>query len=357
MIDVENFDELTLYLRATQRIDRTETPACRILSGGVSNKTILVARRNGEKWVIKQALPKLRVGSDWFSDPARILVEANGLRYLPHLTPPGSITPFVFEDRSQHLLAMAAVPEPHEIWKRRLLAGNIDKQYFQQFAQIIGSIHSESTKSWRQLNPVFSNKQHFHTLRLEAYYEYTATVVPRAATFLRDLARSTLSRADALVHGDASPKNVLVFHDHLILLDHEVLHIGDPGFDVGFSMTHFLSKALHLPKHRDQLLEAALYYWSVYLAKVSAMPWAADLSARAARHTLGSLLARVSGRSPLEYLAPEERLVQRDIAIEMMNEEPATLEDVLTGFKQRILAQQTPSLHRSSAAADERCRL
>ena len=355
MIDVENFGELTRYLRATQRIDQTETPVCRILSGGVSNKTVLVARRNGEQWVIKQALPKLRVGTDWLSDPARSHVEANGLRYLPHLTPPGSITPLVFEDSSQHLLAMKAVPEPHELWKRRLLAGNVDKQYFQQFAQIIGSIHTESTKSWRQLSAVFSGKQHFHTLRLGAYYQYTATVVPEAAAFLRDLARSTLSRADALVHGDASPKNVLVSHDQLILLDHEVLHFGDPAFDVGFSMTHFLSKALHLPKHRDQLLEAAHYYWNVYLAKVCGMPWAAELSARAARHALGSLLARVSGRSPLEYLAPEERLIQREIVLEMMNEELATLEDVINGFKQRIFAQQladdpslAPSRHRNS---------
>jgi 5-methylthioribose kinase len=342
-IDVENFDELARYLRATHRIDETETPTFRILSGGVSNKTILVARRNGEQWVIKQALPKLRVESDWFSDPERILVEANGLRYLPHITPPGSITPLIFEDRSQHMLAMVAVPQPHENWKRRLLAGSVEMQYFQQFAQIIGSIHSQSTNSCHQLDTVFSAKQHFYALRLEAYYEYTANIVPEAATFLRDLAGSTMSRTDALVHGDASPKNVLVHHDRLILLDHEVLHFGDPAFDVGFSMTHFLSKALHLPTQRDQLLEAALFYWRVYFTIVSEMPWAADLSTRAARHLIAALLARVSGRSPLEYLSQEERLIQRQFAIEMINEEPATLEGVVTGFKQRILTQQPTS--------------
>ncbi|MBV8330194.1 MAG: phosphotransferase [Verrucomicrobia bacterium] len=342
-IDVENFDELTDYLRAAHRIDQSETPAFRILSGGVSNKTILVARHNGEAWVIKQALPKLRVGCDWFSDPARIGVEANGLRFLPLLTPPGCIMPLIFEDRSQHILAMAAVPEPHEVWKGRLLAGNVDKQYFEQFAKIIGSIHSESTKSRDQLYTVFSSKQHFHTLRLEAYYEYTATVVPAVAAFLCDLARSTLSRTDALVHGDASPKNVLVYHNQLILLDHEVLHFGDPAFDAGFSMTHFLSKALHLRKYRDQLFEAALLYWGVYLSKVRGMPWAADLSARVARHTLASLLARVAGRSPLEYLTAEERRIQRQVAVEMIKQEPATLEDVVTGFRQRILTQEITS--------------
>jgi 5-methylthioribose kinase len=342
-IDVENFDQLTRYLRETRRIEPTETPAFRILSGGVSNKTVLVARRNGQKWVIKQSLPKLRVASEWFSDPARILVEANGLRHLPQITPPGCITPLIFEDHPQHLLAMAAVPETHENWKRRLLAGNVDKQYFRQFAEIIGSIHSESAKSRAQLAAIFSTKQHFHALRLEAYYEYTATVVPSVATFLRDLAGSTLSRSDALVHGDASPKNVLVYHDQLILLDHEVLHFGDPSFDVGFSMTHFLSKALHLPKQRHQLLDAALFYWTTYIAHVSGMPWAADLSTRVARHTLASLLARVSGKSPLEYLAPEERMIQRQFAIEMIHEQPTTLEDVITSFARRILTNETIS--------------
>ena len=90
VFDIEDADDLLRYLRDTGRIDQDETPVVRILHGGVSNKTILLQRPDGSRWVLKQALPKLRVQADWFSDPARIHVEANGLRYLPCVTPPNS---------------------------------------------------------------------------------------------------------------------------------------------------------------------------------------------------------------------------------------------------------------------------
>jgi 5-methylthioribose kinase len=120
MINIEDFDQLLGYLRDAGRIGSIETPRLQKLNGGVSNKTLLLTRSNGESWVIKQALAKLRVQSDWFSDPERIQVEANGLRYLPRVTPKGSITSLLFEDKAQNLLAMEAVPEPHQNWKLRL---------------------------------------------------------------------------------------------------------------------------------------------------------------------------------------------------------------------------------------------
>ena len=341
MIDIENFDELICYLRESGRIASTETPALQILTGGVSNKTLLVTRSGGESWVVKQALPKLRVQSDWFSNPERIQVEANGLRHLPRVAPEGSITPLIFEDGAQCLLAMAAVPQPHQNWKRGLLDGQIEPDYFRQFAEIIGSIHRESTRLKREFVAIFASKQYFRTLRLEPYYQHTATVIPEVASFLDELVQSTLNRSDALVHGDASPKNVLVHNGRLILLDHEVLHFGDPAFDIGFSLTHFLSKAVHLPNQRHRLAEAARLFWNVYLTKVRGMPWCTDMEARAPGHTLASLLARICGRSPLEYLGKQERHIQKQVVIEMIGEDHSNLDDVITHFVQRISVQDT----------------
>jgi 5-methylthioribose kinase len=336
MIDIEDFGQLLAYLRETSRIGATEFPSIRKLSGGVSNKTLLLIRPGGGSWVIKQALPKLRVQSDWFSDPARIQVEANGLRYLPQVTPKGSTVPLLFEDPGENLLAMKAVPEPHQNWKEQLLGGEIDQQYFGQFAKLLGSIHRESFKCRHEFTPIFADKQFFRTLRLEPYYEHSAAVALPAAAFLKELMAWTLSRSDTLVHGDFSPKNALVHNKQLILLDHEVLHFGDPAFDVGFSLTHFLSKALHLPAKRQAFLEAAQFYWRVYLAEVCAMPWVAHLNFRAAQHTLASLLARVCGRSPLEYLNNGERLTQQQIVLEMIEAGPRSVDQVITGFGEKI---------------------
>src|SRR5688572_32913008 len=126
MLDIERHEDLVAYLRDAGRIGQGETPKCTTLAGGVSNRTVLVERSSGEAWVLKQALAKLRVKVDWFSDPSRVHREALGLRWLEELAPAETITPLVFEDEEHHLLAMQAVPEPHENWKTRLLRGEVD---------------------------------------------------------------------------------------------------------------------------------------------------------------------------------------------------------------------------------------
>src|SRR4051812_16730708 len=116
-LDIENFDALLAYLRQTNRIAPDESPACTNLAGGVSNRTVLLRRDNGEAWVLKQALPKLRVQTEWLSDPRRIEREALGMLRLADLAPAGSITRLIFLDPEPNLLAMEAVPTPHENWK------------------------------------------------------------------------------------------------------------------------------------------------------------------------------------------------------------------------------------------------
>jgi aminoglycoside phosphotransferase (APT) family kinase protein len=134
------------------------------------------------------------------------------------------------------------------------------------------------------------------------------------------------------VHGDYSPKNVLVHDEKLILLDHEVIHIGDPGFDLGFSMTHLLSKAHHLPGLRGEFADAVERYWQRYWNIVRDGDWAANLEPRAARHTLGCMLARVRGRSPLEYLDKDERDRQAAAIVALMRDPPETVVGLASGF-------------------------
>ncbi len=93
----------------------------------------------------------------------------------------------------------------------------------------------------------------------------------------------------------------------MVLLDHEVIHWGDPAFDLGFSLTHLLSKAHYLADLRRDVCRCG----PPILARIRQAwdPWigATALEPRAVRHTLGCLLARVAGRSPLEYLDEPHR--------------------------------------------------
>lgn len=335
-LDIERPGVLRGYLRATARIGPEEEPAIRVLGGGVSNRVVLVERPSGEAWVVKQALAKLRVPVDWFSPPERIHREARGLRWLATLAPPGTTTPLVFEDHDEHLLGMAAVPSPHDNWKTMLLAGRLERDQVDQFARLLGTIHRLSHERRAEVEPPFADRGFFESLRLEPYYGYAATQVAAAAPFLTDLVAATLARRDTLVHGDYSPKNVLVHRGRLVLLDHEVIHFGDPGFDLGFALTHLLAKAHHLPDFRAAFAEAANGFWSVYRDTVGDAPWAVGLEARAVRHTLGCLLARVAGRSPLEYLGPSERERQRGAVVGMLEQPPRTVPALVDRFVDRI---------------------
>lgn len=331
-LDIEQPEVLLRYLRDTGRVQSNETPRLTLLKGGVSNRTVLVERAGGEAWVLKQALPKLRVKEDWFSDPARIHREAQGLVWLSRLAPPGTITPLVFEDAAHHLLAMQAVPQPHANWKTQLLAGRLEPDHVIQFGRLLGEFHQQSRRQPTEVAPVFEDRSFFESLRLEPYYRFAATRNPEAADFLLRLIDDTLATRLALVHGDYSPKNILVHQGRLVLLDHEVIHFGDPAFDLGFSLTHLLSKAHHLPAHREEFLRAAGSYWETYRQTADDVARLPGLEARAVRHTLGCLLARVDGRSPLEYLTEAERNRQRQIVLSLLQRPPERMPALFEAF-------------------------
>ena len=335
-LNIEEPGELLAYLRSAGRLDPGETPAMQPLSGGVSNRTVLVQRINGESFVIKQALEKLRVAVDWRSDPSRSHREALGLVWLTRLAPRGTITPLLFEDEENHLVAMAAVPQPHENWKARLLTGALDKAYVEKFGELLGVIHRHSREFRLELAVVFDDRTFFVTLRLEPYYSFTASRNPNATSFFEQLLLDTRATRETLVHGDYSPKNILVQEDMLILLDHEVVHWGDPAFDLGFSLTHLLSKAHHLVAHRADFLHAAESFWRSYCEAAGEIGRSESLQDRAARHTLGCLLARVDGRSPLEYLTEVERSRQREIALTLMQRPPKTVPALIASFAERL---------------------
>ncbi|MGH7142756.1 MAG: phosphotransferase family protein [Planctomycetota bacterium] len=353
-----------------------------------------------EAWVLKQALAKLRVAVDWFADPARIDREALGIEWLGKLTQPwdaiadalasaaaattaatGALTPdgelpgtpagtpaatpagtpaaapaaaptlphpaifgripaLIFHEPSEHLLAMRAVPEPHDNFKTLLLSGRVNYRYVSQFAMLLAEIHGQSFLRRGELPAAFRDQRYFRNLRLEPYYQYTAEQVPEAAGFLHNLVASTLLRKHTLVHGDYSPKNVLFYAERLVLLDHEVIHWGDPAFDLGFALAHLLSKAHHMPDRRKEFLLAAHLFFVHYLKRLvdhqALGAWITSLEPFAVRHALGCLLARVAGRSQLEYLTPEEKTRQRAIVLTLMAKPPATVEALARAWGDKL---------------------
>lgn len=337
-LDVENHAQLLDYLRERNCLESGAHVECHTLAGGVSSRTVLVRPVRGRVagWVIKQSLAKLRTPVDWFCDPARIQREAQALRTLNRLLPSEAVPDFEFYDDQHKLLAMSAVPQPHRNWRDELLAGHIDTRLVQQFGELLATLHHSALGQAERLSEEFADTQYFEHLRVEPYYEFTAHELPAAAPFLNQLVGSTRTRKRTLVHGDYSPKNILHHRGRLVLVDHEVAHWGDPAFDVGFALTHLLSKANHLPDCREQFGHAAREFWTSYAQAIPANPLLSGLDTAVVRHTLGCLLARVAGRSQLAYLTPDASVRQQKIVCELMGEVPHSTERMISEFTNRL---------------------
>jgi aminoglycoside phosphotransferase (APT) family kinase protein len=328
-LDIEAPEQLQTYLVEAGLIAAREPVVITRLAGGVSSRTMLIERRGGERWVIKQALPALRVHVEWLSSPERSAREAEGARALASILPAGSIPRVVYEDRQHHLFVMTAADATAENWKSLLLDGRIEIEHFRRTGDLLARVHRESAARCAGFAARFSDTSYFESLRLEPYYEYSAREAPEAVEFLVALCQRTRSRKLSLVHGDFSPKNLLVDADRMVLLDHEVIHFGDPAFDLGFVFAHFLSKAHHLPAHRKQLIEGAAEFWRTYM---DGAHWSDSIAPHAAAHTLGCLLARVAGRSQLEYLTIEEKQRQRAACIRLVQAPSDSMNDLTDRF-------------------------
>lgn len=309
---------------------RSDSPGVIPLTGGVSSEIYLIADRAG-RFVVKRALAKLRVRDDWFADTARNHSEVAFLRYVGARFP-AAVPRILASDPAAGWFAMEYLGDGFTTWKSRLMNGQPDPADARRAGETLGLIHRTS---WGDpvLAQQFATDRNFHQLRVEPYLETTARRVPELGPVLLAEAARLQATKLALVHGDFSPKNLLVAPDRLVILDAEVAWFGDPAFDTAFALTHLFLKAL-LPRERaDATLDLARTFWSTYVLALGAQADSA-LEGRTTHLLLGLMLARVHGKSPVEYLTePAQQKRVTDFACTWLPRGPMPFEDILTAWR------------------------
>lgn len=268
----------------------TATP----LAGGVSCD-IWRVEEDCRQFAVKRALPKLRVQAEWFADPARNRHEQDYLKYVAKFLP-GSVPKVFFS--GVDFFAMEFLGEEFRDWKSLLLAGTADPGTAATAGRTLARIHRESWDD-PEARRIFDTGRHFHDLRIAPYLLASAEVNPDLAALIRAEAHRLAGTRLALVHGDYSPKNLMVGGDRLIVLDCEVAWFGDPAFDLCFLVNHLLLKSLHL--REKALIELARQAISAYREEVGEEHFRV-VSENSPALLLCLLLARVDGKSPAEYL-------------------------------------------------------
>jgi aminoglycoside phosphotransferase (APT) family kinase protein len=207
------------------------------------------------------------------------------------------------------------------------MAGEVVPATAQAVGDLLGRLHAASARD-AALPAAFATIENFYALRLEPYLVATAARHPDLASRLHKLAAVTAGSQRALVHGDVSPKNILVGPHGPVLLDAECAWYGDPAFDLAFCLNHLLLKCLVQPSRRAALLQSFAWMVEAYLAHVDWEP-AAVLQERAAQLLPALLLARVDGKSPVEYIHSEAtRAIVRAVARPLVVQPPARLAEV-----------------------------
>jgi aminoglycoside phosphotransferase (APT) family kinase protein len=296
------------------------------LTGGVASDIWTVAA-GGRTIAVKKALARLRVARDWRAPVSRNASEVAWLRQA-HAIVPGAVPEVLAHDPAIGAFAMTYLePADHPVWKRELAGGRADPDFAAAVGRTIARIHA-ATGGDAAVAAGFSNDAVFHAIRLEPYLEATAGRHPDLAGPLTALSRETLATKRALVHGDVSPKNILVGPAGPVLLDAECAWYGDPAFDLAFCLNHLLLKSLWVPAARDGFARCFSALAGAYLATAGAEP-PDDVERRAARLLPALFLARIDGKSPVEYVTEEaDRDRVRRVARPLVAEPPARLSDI-----------------------------
>jgi|TARA_B110000503_G_scaffold15892_1_gene22490 tRNA A-37 threonylcarbamoyl transferase component Bud32 len=276
------------------------------LTGGVSSDIWCIETEKGLVCA-KRALSKLRVVADWHAPVERNLFEARWLQ-VAHQASAGCAPELLGQHPELGVLVMQYLdPTHYRLWKQELHAGKADPHTANAMGQLLSRIHSYAARN-SELASEFPTDKIFFEIRLAPYLLATAERHPKLAHALEELVLQTQNNAKTLVHGDVSPKNILLGSQGPVLLDAECATWSDPAFDLAFCLNHLLLKCLWTPSSSSDFLHCFVVLTSSYMQSVDwELPSA--LEARAARLLPGLLLARVDGKSPVEYVTEEH---QRD---------------------------------------------
>lgn len=292
-------------LRDGERIEASS------LTGGVSSdiwRVDLVGTGGTRRFCVKRALSRLKVADDWQAPVERGHYETLWLKEAFAICPQ-HILEIVGEDRHTGSFAMEYLPtEDYSSWKQLLAAGRVDVAIAAKVASAIAAVHAQTAGDAR-IAATFDTDDMFMSLRPDPYFLTAARRNPALVPALHALVERLMQTKVALVHGDLSPKNILVGPRGPFIVDAETAWYGDPAFDLAFCLNHLLLKCLWRAASHDGFLDAFALFRDTYMEEVCWEP-PAGLERRAVSLLYAMMLARVDGKSPVEYLEDEDSRVR-----------------------------------------------
>ena len=234
------------------------------LKGGVSSQVYRV-KTNKKIYCVKRSLSKLLVKKDWFADTKRLKYEYYWLRHCKKIIPKSIPNILQFNAKKDFLILEYLDEKKYDTLKSHLLKKDINLKIIKKISKDIFKIHKESSglKIKKKFKDNFKN---FYDLRLDAYFNEVGRVYPKLKLNIKHIIKSYKKNSSTLVHGDFSPKNILIYKNNVKYIDAETSNYGDPVFDIVFFSNHLLIKSIHMPYMKDKFLKAYIIFIKTYLS-------------------------------------------------------------------------------------------
>jgi aminoglycoside phosphotransferase (APT) family kinase protein len=313
-VDEDLLASATMALRRAGLLAADDVTTSEPLAGGVSND-VAVIRGGGTDFVAKRALPRLRVADMWEASRERSFTEAAALRWAG-VVEPGAVPTVIVADRTLDVIIIDRAPVTFQNWKAQLLAGEVRPELGRRLGTLLATWHESSSRDPAALTE-FADQEAFRQLRVRPFYMVAAERNPPVAAAVADLVERMASTREVLVHGDFSPKNILVDSapsSGMWVIDWEVAHAGDPVFDIAFLLHHLVCKMIASPANEAALIATAETFIEAYRKGIAL----AIEDPYLVRHVGALLLARVDGKSPIEYFTADQRARARAHALSLL---------------------------------------
>ncbi len=311
----------------------TSAPTFTRLSGGVSSDIWRVDTASAS-YCAKRALPRLKVKALWEAPTAR---NAEEVRWLRTVRPwiGEQVAEVIAADEQRGIAVLAWYdPQRWRNWKTELLNGRVNIEIAARLGHLLGTIARRAAEQ-PALARSFDNRTLFDALRTDPFFRHLQSRYPAVAALIGELEQ----RGATLVHGDFSPKNILVDDSGDVrVLDAECATWGAAGFDPGYLLAHLLLKLEHTGNRA--LLSAAKAFWRCYqietglARKTRTHPLLKeqDLDLQVYLTLAGMLLARVDGKSPVDYLTDAQQRSVRARALSLLSQPPLATTALLNGW-------------------------
>jgi 5-methylthioribose kinase len=318
-------ETITDYLRNRGHLPKDALATAQSLGWGVSNIVVKVEVEGQAPIVVKQSREQLRTKKLWLSRLERIWAERDALDLLGNVLAEGAVPHVLFAEPDDFLFAMTCAPEDSEVWKEQLLNGTIEPDVARRAGVILGRMHTR-LRDHPGLMGRLADRTVFDELRIEPFYRTIARAHPDLGAAICDLMEAMSHPPDlTFVHADFSPKNILVHHHGLTIVDFETAHAGDPAFDIGFFLSHITLKGLRSGPDQGKALTLVEPFWDGYHSEAG--PGHPNLSERVTKHAAACMLARVDGTSPVDYLTHADQDRVRQVARDILLRDSLQLED------------------------------